>query len=494
MANYTGPYNTAPYNGDVFVNRAADLTELESRWGMRPQLYLLWGRRRVGKSALVRQFARGKDAILYQAVAGTASDQLRLLTRRIQAWRRDPVLAAAPLANWDQAFAYLESVARQRKGEGAPLLLFLDEFQYLDAADGNAISRFSDFLETVKHEDLPLFIVVAGSAIGFFEEKVLVGQIFGRRTGGGLLAPLGYADACAFFPDWSPVDRIRAWGILGGMPYYLEQFDPARPLTWNIRERMLRRNQVLYNEAELLLREELRDAPQYLSVLAAVAGGATRLSEIHDRTTIPVTSLPPILARLARLHLVERAAPVGDDPARSKRGVWTVLDNYLAFWFAFVQPNLIDLEAGRIRQVWTDDVAPRLDQFVSKPGFERLCRAYVRSAIGSDPRFPRRGEVGAWWGSLTLSTSHGRRTEQREADVVVRSGQAITLVGEAKWSERSVGTEALHQLRATAAAIPGTSARTKLALFARTSFTSELRLSAEQEQILLITANEMLPS
>lgn len=478
----------------MFVNRVADLGELESRWGMRPQVYLIWGRRRVGKSALIREFARGKEAILYQAVAGTAFDQLRLLTRRIQAWRPDSLLAAAPLTNWDQAFAYLESVARQRKAEGAPLLLVVDEFQYLDAADGSVISRFSDFLETVKHEDLPLFVVVAGSAIGFFEEKVLVGQIFGRRTGGGLLAPLGHADACSFFPEWSPVDRIRAWGILGGMPYYLEQFDPARPLAWNIRERMLRRNQVLYNEAELLLSEELRDAPQYLSVLAAVAGGATRLSEIHDRTTIPVTSLPPILARLARLHLVERTAPIGEDAVRSKRGVWTVLDNYLAFWFAFIQPNLVDLEAGRIGQVWTDDVAPRLDHFVSTPGFERLCRAHVRSVMGSDPRFPRRGEVGAWWGSLTLSTPHGRRTEQREADVVVRSGQAVSLVGEAKWSERSMGTEALHQLRATASAIPGTSARTRLALFARASFTNELRVIAEREQILLITVDEMLPS
>ena len=152
-----------------------------------------------------------------------------------------------------------------------PLLVAFDEFQYLHDSDPTIISRFQDFLETVKHEDLPLFIVVSGSAISFFEEKILIGKVFGRRTAGGRLRPLGYRDAASFFPAWSPADRVRAWGVLGGMPYYLEQFDTGRSLAWNIRERMLRRNQVLYNEAELLLRDELRDAPTYQSVLAAVA-------------------------------------------------------------------------------------------------------------------------------------------------------------------------------------------------------------------------------
>lgn len=476
----------------MFVNRIDDLEELESRWGLRPQLYLLWGRRRVGKSALIREFARGRDAILYQAVTGTAVDQLALLTRRIRAWRDDALLAAAPLANWEQAFAYLENLGRQRKADRVPLLLVLDEFQYLDESDHTITSRLQEFLEVVKHEDLPLFVVVAGSAISFFEEKVLIGKIFGRRTAGGLLAPLSYIDACSFFPNWSAVERIRAWGILGGMPYYLEQFEPARSLEWNIRERMLRRNQVLYNEAELLLRDELRDAPTYLSVLAAIAGGESKLSDIHARTKIPATSLAPILGRLARLHLVERTVPVGEDEARSKRGLWSISDNYLAFWFAFVRPNLVDLEAGRGRQVWDEDIKPRLDEFVSKPAFERLCREFVRSRIGRDSRFPGRGDVGAWWGPATFRTPDGRRTEQREAEIVVWSGRSAKLVGEAKWSDRPVDLDALDQVRAAAAVMPGTSAKTTLAVFAGESFTDRVRAVAAHESITLVTAAEML--
>ena len=477
----------------MFIDRVADLEELESRWGTKPQLYLLCGRRRVGKSALIRQFAAGHEAIIYQAVTGTITDQLSLLTRRIRAWREDPLLAAAPLVNWEQAFAYLENLGRIRKASGEPLLVVLDEFQYLYASDETVISRLQEFLEVVKHDDLPLFLIVSGSAISFFEEKILVGTVFGRRTAGGLLRPLPYRDAALFFPDWSAADRVRAWAVLGGMPYYLEQFDPRRSLEWNIRERMLRRNQVLYNEADLLLREELRDAPTYQSVLAAVADGQTKNADIAARSGVASNHLSTILTRMERLHLVERTVPFGEDPARSKRGLWTVLDNYLAFWFTFVRPHLTELEAGRAAAIWSDEIRPALDRFVSKPAFERLCRDYVRNAVGRDPRLPSRGDVGEWWGPYTTRDAKGKLvTEQRQADVVVGTSKRVTLVGECKWSDALVDSDALRQLRTAAAAVPWTDASTQLALFARDGFTERVRTVAEQEGILLFTAVDLL--
>ncbi len=169
----------------TFVDREADLGEMEQRWGMQPQFQLLWGRRRVGKSALIRRFAEGKDAIIYQAVTGTVTDQLELLTRRILAWRADPVLEAAPLANWAQVFAQLERTGRERKEAREPLLLVFEEFQYLAKTDDTVISRLSDFYEVVKYEGLPLFIIISGSSISFFEKRVEVGGVFGRRTFGG---------------------------------------------------------------------------------------------------------------------------------------------------------------------------------------------------------------------------------------------------------------------------------------------------------------------
>jgi len=474
----------------VFIDRGADLAEMEARWGTPPQFQLLWGRRRVGKSALIRRFAEGKDAIVYQAVTGTVTDQLGLLTRRINAWRMDPIIKAAPLANWEQAFAYLESLGRARKAAGEPLLLVLDEFQHLASTDDTIISRLSDFYEVVKHEDLPFFIIISGSSISFFEREVAVGGVFGRRTFGGLLSPLGYRDAGAFFPDWSAADRLRAWAILGGMPYYLEQFDPGKSLTWNIRERMLRRNQVLYNEAELLLRDELTEPATYHSILAAISGGATTNSEIASKSGVVSQSLPSYLQRLQLLHLVGREVPFGVDPGKSKKGLWTITDGYLAFWHAFIRSNAVDLEAGRTDDVWKASVRPWLDEFVSKPAFERACRAFVRERMGRDPKLPDSGAVGAWWGTESRIVNGERQSVRYEADIVAGSAKHVAFAGEAKWSD-GLDSHALGQLRRVVENMPGTSDDTQLALFSRDGFDDRLRAIAEAEGVLLFDVEDL---
>ena len=477
----------------MFVDRTADLEEMERRWGAEPQFQLLWGRRRVGKSALIRHFAEGRDAIVYQAVSGTITDQLGLLTRRILAWRPDPLLQAAPLASWEQAFAYLEGLGRERQSARQPLLLALDEFQHLAATDHALVSRLSDFYEVVKHERLPLFIVISGSSISFFEKQVAVGGVFGRRTFGGLLSPLDYQDAAAFFPGWESADRLRAWAILGGIPYYLEQFDPDRSLAWNIRERMLRRNQVLYNEAELMLRDELTEPAVYHSILAAIAEGATTNGEIASASGVAAPSLPVYLRKLELLHLVGRGVPFGVDPRKSKKGTWTITDGYLAFWHRFIRPNAVDLEAGRVDQVWRDEVRPRLDEFVSKPAFERACRSFVRAQMGRVAGLPERGAVGAWWGTTPIVVGGARRLERLEADVVAGSTKRIALVGEVKWSDR-VDRHALGQLRRVAAAMPGTDASTRLALFSRGGFDDRLRAIAAAEDMLLFDVDDLYAS
>ena len=163
-----------------------------------------------------------------------------------------------------------------------------------------------------------------------FERHVLHGPLWGRRTRGEQLPPLGYRDALQFVPGWRSADKLRAWAILGGVPYYLEQFDPERSLAWNIENRILRKGQVLYDEAELFVREELgSDASTYLSIIAAIASGATRQGEIADRAGLAASAVPPYLATLRRLHMVEHIRPFGaPDTARS--GLWRVADGYVS--------------------------------------------------------------------------------------------------------------------------------------------------------------------
>ncbi len=161
-----------------------------------------------------------------------------------------------------------------------------------------------------------------------------------------------------------------------------------------------------------------------------------------------------------------------------------------AFWHAFIRPNAVDLEAGRVDEVWKTSIKPRLDEFVSKPAFERACRSYVRDRIGRTEGLPNSGAVGAWWTVETQIVDGERRPMRYEADVVAGSAKRVALVGEAKWSDE-VDSHALGQLRRVAARIPGTSDATRLALFSRQGFDDRLRTIAEAEGILLFDADDL---
>lgn len=475
-----------------FVNRKHELESLEERWGMTRQVALLWGRRRVGKSTLLQRFAEGKPTVFYQAVQGTQADQLAGLTDRILAYRPDPVLTAAPLANWPQATAYLLGLAREARRDGHPLLVVLDEFPYLVMTNPDVPSIFQAVLEDVKRENLPLYLVLAGSQIAMFERHVLHGPLFSRRTWGEQLPPLTYRDAAEFVPGWTSADKLRAWAILGGVPYYLEQLDPGRSLAWNIENRILRKGQVLYDEAELFAREELgSDASTYLSIIAAIASGATRQGEIAGRAGLAASTVPPYLATLRRLHVVDHVRPFGaPDTARS--GIWRVADGYLRFWFRFVRSNLTDLEARRTSEVFRHRVRPTLDHFVSLPAFEDACREHVRASLGRDPEYPVQGDAGAWWGPVPDERHPGtRRTRQGEIEIVAYEGKRLVLAGEAKWNDGEVDTDALAQLEGTVRFVPGYGSHTKLVIYARDGFTQQLKARASASGIVLRTVDDL---
>lgn len=476
-----------------FVDRRDEMDALEELWGPKLQLVLLWGRRRVGKTRLIDEFAVGKPAITFQADDGTATEQLARLTDRVLAYRDDQALRAQPLANWDAAIATILRLAREAKSDGHPLLVVLDEFPRLVISTPRLPSLIQAAIEDVRREDLPLFLVLAGSQVSLYERHVLHGPLYGRRTWGEQLLPLGYRDAGSFFPGWSPADRLRAWALLGGIPYYLEQWEPARSLEWNITNRLLRKGGVLYDEAELMIKEELGlDASTYRSIIAAVAGGATRQSEIANRAGIDGPAAGRYLAQLGRLHILEHLQPMGA-PETGRRGIWRLADNYLRAWFEFVRANRTDLELRRAPEVFRDRVRDRLDRFVSKPAFEDAVREHVRRSIGSDPEFPARAAIGAWWGPVPDERYPGsRRTREGEIDVAGYDGKRLVLAGEAKWSREPEDGSALAQLRRVVGHVPGFDPGvTRLALYVRAGFTDAFRARARTDGVILRTVDDL---
>jgi uncharacterized protein len=465
-----------------FVGREAELAWLREGWTSgQPQFRILYGRRRVGKSALLDQFARDTRAIVYQAVEGTTDDQLRDLTAAILACEDDPVLRAAPLANWGQALATF-----QRLAQSGPLLVILDEYQYAAEADPSLASYLQRWWSR-EVGTLPIYLILCGSYIRFFVRNVLTGPAYGRTTGSLQLRPLGYRQVAMFFPYWSHDDHIRVFAVTGGMPYYILQFDPAQSLEWNIVHRVLGRGAVLYREAEFLVREELKEPRLYFSILRAIADGCTRVSDIAGRIGHS-GDITPYLKTLEALDFVTFREPL---LGKRRRGIWIIADSYLRFWFRFVLPHQGQLEHGAsAERVYQEAIAPALDHFVSKPTFEDICRAWVILA-GDTADLPRFGEVGAWWGSIPQPLpTNPRRQGEAEIEVVAAQGANLVLAGEAKWRREPVGFAVLNHLREVTAQVPGMNQNTQLVLFGRT-FDPKLQTAASAEGVKLITVDDL---
>jgi len=460
-----------------FLNRTDELAALEDLWTARDaRFFVLWGRRRVGKTELLTRFASGRRALYFEATDATEPVQLRHLSQELALAGGDELLAQQPLTSWTAALAALARFA----SKGERTLVVLDEFQFLATRQRELATLLNSWWRRTGRK-LPLVLVIAGSEVSFFRDDVLAGAMYGRRDGQLQLTPFDHSAAALFTPGYTPKDRIRTYAVCGGMPYYLARFSDDRSLAQNILENVLRRDGFLHEEADLLLRQELREPRQYFSVLEAIARGATRNSQISALTGLDTAQTHQHLAVLERLQLVEQRRPITAGP-RSKRTSYAIRDGFLDFSFRFVEPyrSRLRTRADAERHLRTT-VLPQLDAFVSRPCWERICREHVRR------HEPDAHDVGAWWGKVRVTSRH---TEERELDLVaVGRGGEVLATGSCKWTNAPLDYGEEELLSELERAVPGAERVRRHWFCSRSGFTDRMRRLADDEpdRIRLVT-------
>ena len=442
----------------MFVNRISELALLEKNYNSgRAELFVLYGRRRVGKTELLAHFCEGKRHIFFVADQVPEQTSRANLSKAVNDALFGPGQVSAVYNTWDDL---LTTLARQAQDER--LVVVLDEFPYLVAAYpplASILQRIWD--QSLKNSQIML--ILNGSYIGMMEETVLgyKAPLYGRRTAHYLLEPLEFLDAQYFFPSYSPDNRLRTYAVYGGTPAYLQTIQPELPLEDNILDGILERGSILYDEVRFVLQQELREPRNYFAVLQAIASGNTRQNEIKQATGLD--NITPYLDTLQQLHLVERIVPVTEtQPHKSRRGLYHLKDNFLRFWFRFVLPNRSQLERGSKEMVFESAIRPEMDHFTALI-FEQACQQYFwRSGLdGKLPFTPQ--QIGGWWQA------------NQEVDIVVLGETQLMLV-ECKWSNRPVGLDILENLEAKTKAIQKEAGKQRVlyGLCSRSGFTDQL--------------------
>ena len=462
-----------------FIGRERELSRLGAELdGAKPSLIIAYGRRRIGKSRLLLEAMKGRTGVYFQAARVSSNLNLDAFKAEVAgALGPSPILDG--IATWEGTFHYLaDYAANSARG----LTVMIDEFPYVTDEDKALPSILQRFWDSNAPARGNLKLVLCGSAIAQMEELLAErNPLYGRKTMALSLKQLPLRDAARFFPRYGAEDRIKAYAVFGGIPYYLQACDPDASLRDNLARLLFQETGTFVDEPTVLLQSELRDPAMYSSVLAAIAGGCTTTSTIADRLRVETKHVGPYLAKLARLDLVLVSRSLdADDKARNLH--CAINDPMISFWHEFVRPNLTAIASGHGDDVCAAVVERGFSDYMGK-AFEPICLAHVGQHIKEELGSPAQ-EVGQIWGHADF-----------DIDVAGRLLDGATyFYGECKWRLAPIDLGMVSLLKQRAEKTPyGRNKHCKqFLLFSRSGFKDDVIEAAKVDASLHLIDLERL--
>lgn len=428
----------------MFVGRKSELDELQRAYATRDfEMVVVYGRRRVGKTTLLTHFAQGKPTLFFTAQQQSGRNNLFDFCKAVADFFDLP--SGVEFSSWQAAFEFIAERAKEK-----PFLLIFDEFPYAAESDRSLISSLQAVVDH-KLSKTRLCLVLCGSDQGFMEGEVLGAKspLHGRRTAQIRVRPFDYLSVAKMLPDVSDEDAFRYYACVGGVPYYLARVDASAAFEENIERLFFDPNGFLYEEPMMLLRQEFREPALYNSILRAIGSGANKQNEIADRAGVDQGVASKYLHTLMRLDIVERIVPFGENPGRSRRGLYRLADGCYDFWYAFVMPAVSDIEEGAGRVVASSLPGDVLATYLGRR-FERVCQEWMRMQSLKGLLPIAASAFGSWWGANP--STHG----QDDIDVVAADRfKKQAILGECKWRSSFDESEALEKLRSRDVCIKG---------------------------------------
>ena len=459
-----------------FINRELELQSLNQNWKEgKPQLIVIYGKRRVGKTELSIHFAQGKPHIYFLCDRTSMHKQLQKFTEMAGKYFKDEFLPPEGFKDWIEAFKYIS-----HKNE--KMIIVIDEFPCLAETD-NAIPSVFQKIWDLYLKDSKIYLILQGSSIAMMEKTLLVykAPLYGRRTGQLLVKPFQFKEVLDMFPGKSFEEVLSIYSIAGGTPLYLNKFI-GKSYIEVVKKEILQKGQPLYEEVEFLLREELKEPRNYFVILEALSLGKRKLSEIINETGFDKGTVSRYISILDTLQITRKEIPATEKiPEKSRKGIYNIDDNFFNFWFRFVFRNRSFLEEGKVDEVVIQiqkAMPVILAQNYEKAAIEVLRRLFSKHKISLSFE-----SYGRWW------------DKDKEIDLVATNYHTNEILfGEVKWSNKQIGTNIYEDLKKKVQTVEwGKKDRKEyLAIFSKAGFTKDMVELAEKDKVFLIHKDELV--
>lgn len=416
----------------MFIGRDRELSALDKlNASGKFEFAVIYGRRRVGKTALISRFIDGKKAIYFMGVESNSRQNLDNFSKSIIEFSSG-IEAETSFHSFQAALEYVFRLAEKER-----IILAIDEYPYVARSEKSLASTLQLLIDKYR-DNTKLMLILCGSSMSYMEDEVLAykAPLYGRRTAQMKIQPFDFEETCRCFTHLSDADKALIYGIVGGTPQYLLQISDNMSVGDNIKNTFLNPMSFLYEEPVNLLKQEVREPGIYTALITAIATGSSRMSEISTKIGESTNVCSTYLKNLINLGIVRKETPYGEK--ESRKSIYSIEDNMFRFWYRFVPDNSSLIARGAADLVYKR-IEPHLSDYMGKV-FEEICMQYLWKQLISGNSPVEFTSLGRWWGTDPSTRS------QTEIDILGEQDKNTALFGECKWTNEKVDVGVLDTL------------------------------------------------
>jgi uncharacterized protein len=462
----------------MFLGREKELKKLNNLYNSKGfQFVVMYGRRRVGKTTLLSEFAKSKPHLFY--VAEEYSKDRALIDFSNQIYRLFDLEGLPPFVGWNEAFDFITRKVLQKR-----IIIIIDEYPYLVGADKSISSILQN---NIDHKFLKtnIFIIICGSSMSFMEKDILSykSPLYGRKTSELKIEPFNFFESCKFIHNYCNIDKIKTYAVLGGIPHYLKYFDDRKSIKDNILDIVLNKGSVLYEEPKNILKQELREPMIYNTIIESIATGSSKMNEIVTKTKMESDKCSRYINSLIELRIIEKEHPIGEN--KSRKTIYKLSDNLFKFWYRFVFHNISLTEQDESEFLYDSIINQDWSDYIGQNVFEDICRQYLWK-LNKERKLPFVFiNIGRWWGN------NPKEKRQEEIDIIA-ANNSEAIFCECKWRNEKTGIEVFESLKNKSLSLTKYKPE-KYFLFSKSGFTKTLLEKSKNDlQLELVDINKLL--